>query len=493
MLWIALYLPDLSLQSIENRLYLSGEKPGRGKVHAHVICEGPDTRPVLCAVNPAARELGLQVGQTVSMARALVQALVVSPRNPLWEEEALAKVGTIASQFTPSVSLSKECVLLEVSSSLALFGGPARLLQRLRTCLHDAGFRALTGVAPTPLAAWLFARARMTMPGTRGALDLTHLADRLADLPLALFDWPATKLTTLSQLGISRIRDMALLPRGGVSRRFGLQIITDLDRALGRIPDPRLYFSLPQRFSTRAEFMSEVESFEGLRFPIRRMLGELETFLRARGAGTTAFTLTFEHGRAHSSVLPVATQQVSRQRERWETQLVERVTRTPLAGGVSSIALSCDAIAPFQEENISWLPERKALDNKVGELTEKLTARLGDDHVFGLMLKEDHRPEHAWRQKGNPESSWRLPANPWPRRPLWLLEAPRQISECDQRPSLHGTLTILSGPERIESGWWDGNPTRRDYFIARNPRGETVWVYRDLQAQHNWFLHGYFA
>jgi len=35
-----------------------------------------------------------------------------------------------------------------------------------------------------------------------------------------------------------------------------------------------------------------------------------------------------------------------------------------------------------------------------------------------------------------------------------------------------------------------------DYFIAENPRGETVWIYRDHRYgtdDGEWFLHGLFA
>ena len=55
---------------------------------------------------------------------------------------------------------------------------------------------------------------------------------------------------------------------------------------------------------------------------------------------------------------------------------------------------------------------------------------------------------------------------------------------------------LRDGPERIESGWWDGADVRRDYFIAENPRGETVWIYRDHRYgtdDGEWFLHGLFA
>jgi protein ImuB len=49
---------------------------------------------------------------------------------------------------------------------------------------------------------------------------------------------------------------------------------------------------------------------------------------------------------------------------------------------------------------------------------------------------------------------------------------------------------LLAGPERIESGWWDGDEASRDYFVARRPDGSLAWVYRDKDG---WFLHGLFA
>jgi protein ImuB len=491
MLWIALHLPELPLQCVEARLF-SGEEHDNKPVPL-AISEGPETRPVLCSVNAAARELGVRADQTVSMARALALDLNVVPRNPQWEDEALAKIATLACQFTPNVALARECVLLEVSASLTLFGGLGKLLTQLREGLRASGFSAMAGVAPTPLAAWIFARARVTRPAMRGALQMRDLPDRLSDLPLILFGWPASTLTTLSQLGITRIRDLMHLPRDGITRRFGAQVLADLDRALGRAPDPRIYFVLPEKFSTRVEFMREVEHFEGLRFPIRRMLGELEIFLRARGAAVQSLTLKFEHGRERSTDIIIGTQALARDRERWEKLLVERVTRTPLEGDVSAIVLQCGEVAPYSGENLSWLPDRKALQGKVSELAERLSARLGDGSVFGIAVKDDHRPEHAWKTQDVARADKAVPATPAPKRPLWLLETPRALIAREHLPLYHGSLAIMSGPERIDTGWWDGKPMQRDYFVARNSHGETVWIFRELCAPDQWFLHGYFG
>jgi protein ImuB len=48
---------------------------------------------------------------------------------------------------------------------------------------------------------------------------------------------------------------------------------------------------------------------------------------------------------------------------------------------------------------------------------------------------------------------------------------------------------LLTGPERIESGWWDGGDVARDYYLARSTDGAQQWVFQDLRS-HAWFLQG---
>ncbi|NMR83937.1 DNA polymerase Y family protein, partial [Vibrio parahaemolyticus] len=52
-------------------------------------------------------------------------------------------------------------------------------------------------------------------------------------------------------------------------------------------------------------------------------------------------------------------------------------------------------------------------------------------------------------------------------------------------------VSLVHGPERIVSGWWDGDEIMRDYYIAHTKQGRWLWIFRD-QHKH-WFLHGYFC
>jgi protein ImuB len=77
-------------------------------------------------------------------------------------------------------------------------------------------------------------------------------------------------------------------------------------------------------------------------------------------------------------------------------------------------------------------------------------------------------------------------------RPLWLLPQPRRLRARDDQPYFQGRLRLQAGPERIETGWWDGRDVRRDYFHASNPAGLRLWVFRDLRSR-DWYLQGLFG
>jgi protein ImuB len=49
----------------------------------------------------------------------------------------------------------------------------------------------------------------------------------------------------------------------------------------------------------------------------------------------------------------------------------------------------------------------------------------------------------------------------------------------------------ISGPERIESGWWRGLDMKRDYYRFDLSNGARLWAFCDLNSG-GWFLHGLF-
>jgi protein ImuB len=131
--------------------------------------------------------------------------------------------------------------------------------------------------------------------------------------------------------------------------------------------------------------------------------------------------------------------------------------------------------------------------------------------VQRVVAVPDHRPERASLlqplQAALPRAEAASPQLPegerLGKRPIWLLPQPLALPERHWLPLFEGRpLQLLSGPERIESGWWDGELATRDYFIAQAADGALVWVYRvrlsppsPAQGPGNagWFLQGRFG
>jgi protein ImuB len=440
----------------------------------------------------------------------LCSDLLAVPREPAAEHAALQALAAWAYQYSAQVvplappTRRDSGLLIETGASTRLFGGRAALHRRIARSLRTLGHHAAFGCAATPRAAWLLASAAAqgAHPGP-AALAPEELAARVEVLPLSLFDWDEPLLDTLRTLGLARAQDLLALPRAPFVKRFGRAPLDDLDRALGRLPDPQPAFEPPARFAARLELPADLTEAQQLLFPAHRLLRLAAGFLRGRDRAACSFDFAAHHSPRRARPTPptrFALQLAAPERDaaRLARLLGERLARLALPEPAIALELAIDALQPYAPPLPSLLPGADSSGSDWLQLAETLHARLGSERVFQIEPADEHRPELAWRC---------VPVSPAPRsapaqaaaaiqRPLLLLSRAHPLA-CDaQDAPLHaGPLDLLAGPERIEAGWWDsqGPAVHRDYFVARNPRGQTLWVYRELAAPHGWYLHGYFA
>jgi protein ImuB len=395
------------------------------------------------------------------------QALLRGHAPPEAGRQALAAVATWLGQFTPRVTLEPpDGMAAEVQGSLRLFGGIGRLKARLRTGLAELGFEASLAFAAT-------ARAALWRAAGGG--------DPLEALPVGITGLEPDALELLRGLGIRTVGELMRLPRDGVTLRFGRGLLAELDRALGKIPEPRLFFVPPARFAARLELPAPVQQADGVLFAARRLLVQLEGFLAARQAGIRGFTLAMMHDRAPPTPVAVSLAAPARAAAHFLLLARERLQKITLAAPVEAIRLEADDLEPLPGATAPLFRDARAAGEDWPRLVERLAARLGGGAVHGLAVHSEHRPELAWRSTAPGVKAPAALAPPGPR-PLWLLETPRRLGE--------GDFALLAGPERIESGWWDGSEARRDYYIARSGDGSLAWVYR---AADGWYQHGIFA
>jgi protein ImuB len=485
MLWAALFFPSLPLD-VYARVWNDAEGTRR-----FVVSSGGRV-PQVVAANAAARAAGIRRGLAISGALALAPDIAVRDRDVAAEADALAQVATWMLQFTPQTSLAAPAAIVaEVGGSARLFGGLPRLVARLSQGVRAQGYGVEIAFAPTPTAALLLARAR------QGALvrDARELQQALGPLPLSFTGADPVALEMLAAAGITTFGEAVALPRDALARRCGSALMTTLDRALARTPDPRVPFVPPPRFARRLELPAPVADVEALSFALNRVVHELAAWLGARGLGALQLTLTLAHEHylqrrgLQPTIVPFRLGAPARAAVHLNSVLRERLARVALPAPVETLTLTSEETAPLAGRNLGLLPGDEA-DAAVVPLVDRLRARLGDDAVTRIVPHAEHRPELALRDAVPAKSA----AGPLPdaTRPLWLLAEAQPLGHLlEEAP-----WVLKDGPERIESGWWDGRDVKRDYFVAETPRGETVWVYRDHRYgadDGEWFLHGLFA
>jgi hypothetical protein len=83
----------------------------------------------------------------------------------------------------------------------------------------------------------------------------------------------------------------------------------------------------------------------------------------------------------------------------------------------------------------------------------------------------------------------RLCREPIPLAPLvGLPEGPPRVFRSRGREH---RVAYAWGPERIEAGWWRGEPIARDYYRVETLAGQRFWLFRRLD-DGRWFVHGMF-
>lgn len=433
------------------------------------------------------------------------QAACAPAFSPLWlgvhlrqpDPTLLLRLAVLAQRFTPRVSVEPpDGLVLEVRGSLALFGGAAKLYRAFRAGCQAAGCQPVLTLAPTPLAALAGGRSGASFK----VLDLQHLVSAVSPLPLAALRWPPQVLQRLSKLGVYRVGQALRLPRAGFARRFGQEPLQMLDQLVARSADLRAPLRLPERFRVKRQFVREREDHAQILQALQPLLQQLGEFLEARQCGITRLTCRLRHRNERHTDCIIRLAQPEAAAARFTEWFAERLSRTALPGPVRSLELRSGPLqsrAPVYEP--LWQPGEHGGGGAAAasgslEFIERLRMRLGELAVHGLACQDSHCPEGASRPLSPADPQFRRAAAParaaLPARPLWLLDEPQLLSEQAGWPQLDGPLTLRHGPERIESQWWEAQGVARDYYHATDVHGIAVWVFRERQAPHRWFLHG---
>jgi protein ImuB len=394
------------------------------------------------------------------------------------ERRALRALADWALQFSSTVHVdpARWLIWLEIGASLRYFEGLPALQARIERGVAALDYTATPGIAPTLEAAALFSHDRRARP----VIERNDIASQASPLDLNLLFLDDKTLDQLTATGLTTVGAVLAIPSDAIARRFGPQTTGYLQRLLGKQPDPRQPHRAGERYRRSYEFADPIHSVEGLLFPLRRIMQEFEGYLRGRDCAIQRVDLTLRHRDSPESSFSLHTSAPMRDASRLFALLREKLERTPWESPATTVIVQA---AEFHTPEIlqgDFFDDSQRLKASWSALLDKLRARLGEQAVRQLGLKDDHRPEQAWciQTGSDPQDSPIL----HPERPLWLLE-PIPIA----RPA-----KLLGRPERIEAGWWSGTDTRRDYYLAISPEGGRWWLYKDVDRDQ-WYLHGLWA
>jgi len=412
----------------------------------------------------------------------MLWACVVLPDLARDASRGQALLAAWAYRYSSQVSTDfPDAILIEAEGSLGLFGPWPRFEAQLRDDLAALGFRHRIALAPTASGARVLA-------GHQDGLAITTmeiLRRALAQVPVAYACLPPELSAAFEHLGLRTLGKLFALPRAALGKRYGPGLLDDLDRLRGFLPEVITPYRPPDVFDVRIELNYDTESSQALLFPLRRLTADLAAYLSGRDGGVQRFLVLLEHeGRADSEV---AVGLLAPERE--AALLFElakgRLEQARVPAPVRGVRLLARELPPFVPGRIDLFEARPQQSMPWQRLRERLRARLGNEAVHGLAATPDHRPERAWRC-GSDAGDGDAKARPLPlMRPTWLLARPIPLRDPQ--------LQILAGPERLETGWWDGFDVRRDYYVVRTQQGQCAWAFCAAGERGPFMLHGWFA
>lgn len=501
-LWIALHLPLLQLEVFVSTLLH----------HEEVIPDVVLYQGRVTAMSACAHHAGVRTGMRAGGVQMLLPQAQCYQRDQGKEALALQAVATAMLQYSPQVTLAENnCILMDISASLVLFDGIRALLRRIRDSMRILGFTATTGIAPIPGAARLLARqaARKRRRGLH-VLSLKRLSQHLDALPVGLLvaSLPLTEL--LQGIACYRLADLRQLPRPGLQRRCGKDLLKELDQVYGEQAEVHQWYVAAPEFKVKVELPDRIEQAESLLVFARSLLAQLLGWLTAQQLAVTHIHMELFHERGRQAIPPTLFDLQLAQACWQESHLLslfkEKLTQLTLHSAVIGMLLEVKQTMARHAQSYALFPEPGGQADEHKRLLELLVARLGEDHVLQPAPQADYRADVANRwisvlKKRPPQATEQTAEQACQAnvlRPYWLLAQTLALEVRQHRPYYGSELKLISPAERIEAGWWDTQLQARDYFIAIDDKHVRYWIYRERATDPDsddpvWFLHGIFG
>ena len=464
---------------------------------------------VLAAVCPKARALGLHSGMPLAKARILVSGLDVRDADPEGDGAWLKRLGLFAARrWTPRAAVSgPDGLWLDLTGVAHLFGGEARMCERILAFCRRMGFTARIAVAGTTGAAYALARfgGEPLMLCPSGAET-----EALAAMPLAALRIDNKALGTAGRLGLERIGELVAMPRAPLQRRFGSGLLLRLDQALGRAPEPFDPIVPEEPPSVLLRFQEPIASAEAIAEACAEAVRRLVPRLAVSGLAARRLVLAMQlvDNSVQNQIIRLS--KATRDSDHLRQLLWATIAMIEPGFGIERLRLTATRVEPLGPEPIAGAMTGEKPVPDLAALVDRLAIRLGARRVHRLSAQESDLPERSIARAGPLAAPAIWPD--WPR-PVRLLSPPEPVEQVistvpdgpPRRFRWRGKayrVAAADGPERVYGEWWRREAERflvRDYFQVEDSEGARFWLFRQGDGQDpatgdmSWHLHGLFA
>jgi len=469
-LWIYLYFPTLQLDA----LYSEESQ------HPLVIVDSKRFQIVQC--NQNATDQGIQLGMGLGSASALCHQLQVHPYDGKVEQQTLIDIAQWLYMVTSDIVLfAPQGILLKATNMLSLYGGLDAYWQHVSRHLDKLKLRFHFATGFSPFSAILLAKSGSNLLNQ----DKQAMTDILSRYPISATELDHKQVEKLSRVGVTHIQQLLELPMQELARRFDIDLVNYVGRLMGQFKHPMTFYHPPERFQSYMELLFDIENIQWLEKPLRKLLDKLALFLTLRNQVAYELQLTLHQRDQQDGSIIFTSASGDYLAERWMKLCQLTMESLKLEAPVQGLTLSLIRGGELESTSQDIFSGHKGQQSEL-ELIGVLQAKLGKESVRKVAPNNDPRPEHATTLCA-PDVPISIKPNlsharAYRFRPSLMLPKPEPLNE---------KVSIIQGPERFATGWWDGDEMTRDYFIARSHSGRWLWVFRNQQMQ--WFLHGLFS
>lgn len=447
-------------------------------------------------------------------ARAICPDLATRPADLACEAAALASLRRWASRYAPMVATDGvDGLMADISGVPHLFGGEEMLRGDLQARLERAGLHAASAIAGTRGAAHALARHG------GGIVTDGRLAEGIGPLPVTALRIDHDTAEALARVGLSRIADLAQLPRAPLARRFGPGLVLRLDQALGAQAEPVAAECDAPHFGVRMTLPEAIGLQSDVMAGLERLLDRLCAKLAQHRMGARRVRLELRRVDRGTAKVEIGLARPMRDPIRIAALFAKGVDEIDSGFGIDALRLTAPVTEALAPEQIGGGPSIQHAD-ALADLLSSVGNRIGFDRVLRLLPAESLIPERSFllapAAYSTPEP---IPHRAGVARPITLFP-PEPVTATSGNPPasfrwrrMRFTTLRATGPERITPEWWFDDPAwrsgLRDYWRIETQEGPRLWLFTTPQAQgwtgaqdanwsgsaasQNWYVQGEFA